>query len=55
MSKSLAAIIGGAAGAVALVGISIILIWFYLFRQTSVSRTSETGSSDPSQGNKHLK
>lgn len=53
MSKSLAAIIGGAAGAVALVGISIILIWFYLFRQTSVSRTSETGSSDPSQVGRH--
>jgi hypothetical protein len=25
-----------------------------LFRQTSVSRTSETGSSDPSQGNKNI-
>jgi hypothetical protein len=54
MSISLAAIIGGAAGAVALVGISILLLWFCLFRQTSVSRTSETGSSDPSQGNKHI-
>ncbi|CAJ2672270.1 nodulation receptor kinase [Trifolium pratense] len=50
MSISLAPIIGGAAGAVALVGISILLIWLCLFRQTSVSRTSETGSSDPSQG-----
>ncbi|GAU48071.1 hypothetical protein TSUD_324940 [Trifolium subterraneum] len=53
MSISLAAIIGGAAGAVALVGISILLIWFCLFRQTSVSRTSETGSSDPSQVGRH--
>ncbi|KAI5427964.1 hypothetical protein KIW84_033107 [Lathyrus oleraceus] len=53
MSSSLAAIIGGAAGAAALVGISIILLWFCLFRQTSVSRTSETGSSDPSQVGRH--
>lgn len=52
MSSSLAAILGGAAGAVALVWIAIILIWFCLFRRTSVSRTSETGSSDPSQGKK---
>ncbi|KAL5793524.1 hypothetical protein ACOSP7_002118 [Xanthoceras sorbifolium] len=48
MSASLAAIIGGAAGAVALVGIVIFLIWFCLFRNGSVSRTSETGSSGPS-------
>ncbi|CAJ2672271.1 unnamed protein product [Trifolium pratense] len=53
MSISLAPIIGGAAGAVALVGISILLIWLCLFRQTSVSRTSETGSSDPSQVGRH--
>ena len=49
MSSTLAAIFGGAAGAVALVGIAI-LIWFCLSRQRNVSRTSETGSSDPSQG-----
>ncbi|KAH7577109.1 hypothetical protein JRO89_XS01G0205500 [Xanthoceras sorbifolium] len=48
MSASLAAIIGGAAGTVALVGIVIFLIWFCLFRNGSVSRTSETGSSGPS-------
>ncbi|XP_004493095.1 probable receptor-like protein kinase At1g30570 isoform X2 [Cicer arietinum] len=53
MSSSLAAILGGAAGAVALVWIAIILIWFCLFRRTSVSRTSETGSSDPSQVGRH--
>nr|AFK35308.1 unknown [Lotus japonicus] len=54
MSSSLAAILGGAAGgAVALVGISIILLWFCLCRQRSVSRTSETGSSDPSQVGRH--
>ncbi|KAK2665981.1 hypothetical protein Ddye_004555 [Dipteronia dyeriana] len=47
MSTSLAAIIGGAAGAVALVGIVIFLIWFCLFHNLSASRTSETGSSDP--------
>ena len=52
MSTPLAAIVGGAAGAVALVGIVILVIWFCLFRNRSVSRTSETGSSDPSvQGN----
>ncbi|KAJ7976310.1 Protein kinase family protein [Quillaja saponaria] len=48
MSRPLAAILGGAAGAVALVGIVIILVWFYLSHKRSVSRTSETGSSDPS-------
>ncbi|KAI3929731.1 hypothetical protein MKX01_025899 [Papaver californicum] len=47
MSKTLAAILGGAAGAVALVGI-IIFLWFCLFRNKSISRTSESGSSDPS-------
>ncbi|KAE8021240.1 hypothetical protein FH972_007148 [Carpinus fangiana] len=48
MSGHLAAIIGGAAGAVALVGIVIFFIWFCLSHKRSVSRTSETGSSDPS-------
>ncbi|EEF49322.1 proline-rich receptor-like protein kinase PERK8 isoform X2 [Ricinus communis] len=48
MSKTLAAILGGAAGVVALVGIVIFLIWFCLSHKKSVSRTSETGSSDPS-------
>lgn len=52
MSGTLAAIVGGAAGAVALVGIIVLLIWFCLVKTRSVSRTSETGSSDPSlQGN----
>ncbi|GAV91259.1 Pkinase_Tyr domain-containing protein [Cephalotus follicularis] len=48
MSGTLAAILGGAAGAMALVGIVIFLIWFCFFRKEIVSRTSETGSSDPS-------
>ncbi|GMH23857.1 hypothetical protein Nepgr_025700 [Nepenthes gracilis] len=48
MSGTLAAILGGAAGGVALVGIIVILIWFCLFHSRSISRTSETGSSDPS-------
>ncbi|XP_031255816.1 probable leucine-rich repeat receptor-like protein kinase At5g49770 isoform X1 [Pistacia vera] len=48
MSATLAAIIGGAAGAVALVGIVIFLIWFCLYHKRSVSRNSETGSSDQS-------
>lgn len=47
MSRTLAAILGGAAGVVALVGI-VIFIWFCLSHKKSVSRTSETGSSDPS-------
>ncbi|KAL2320395.1 hypothetical protein Fmac_029364 [Flemingia macrophylla] len=50
MSSTPAAILGGAAGAVALLGIAIILTWFCLSRQRNVSRTSETGSSNPSQG-----
>ncbi|KAI5651014.1 hypothetical protein M9H77_37019 [Catharanthus roseus] len=48
MSKTLAAILGGAAGAVAFVGVLVIIIWFCFFHARSVSRTSETGSSDPS-------
>lgn len=52
MSATLAAIIGGAAGAVALVGIVIFLVWYFIFHNQTVSRTSETGSSDRSiQGN----
>lgn len=49
-SKSkLPAIIGGAAGAVALVGITIAFVCFCLMRAKSFSsRTSETGSSEPS-------
>ncbi|OWM67554.1 putative serine/threonine-protein kinase [Punica granatum] len=48
MSRTLAAIAGGAAGAVALVGIIAFLIWLCLSHNRSASRTSETGSSDPS-------
>lgn len=48
MSKSLAAIVGGAAGGVALVGILVIVIWYCVFRHRNASRTSDTGSSDPS-------
>ncbi|XP_052188542.1 putative serine/threonine-protein kinase isoform X1 [Diospyros lotus] len=54
MSTTLAAILGGAAGAVALVVIVIIVIWFCLFRGRSFSRTSETGSSEPSQAGRPL-
>ncbi|KAI3768816.1 hypothetical protein L2E82_19651 [Cichorium intybus] len=50
MSRTLAAIVGGAAGAVALLGVVIFITWFFLCNNNrSVSRTSETGSSDPSQ------
>ncbi|KAE8665687.1 Chalcone and stilbene synthase family protein [Hibiscus syriacus] len=48
MSRNLAAILGGAAGAVALVVIVGLLVWFCLFHKRGVSRTSETGSSEPS-------
>lgn len=48
MSTPLAAIIGGAAGAVAFILILVVIIWFCFFRNASASRTSETGSSDPS-------
>ncbi|CAA2987552.1 nodulation receptor kinase [Olea europaea subsp. europaea] len=48
MSRTLAAILGGAAGAVALAGILVIILWYCLFHRRSVTRTSETGSSDPS-------
>ncbi|CAO2823468.1 unnamed protein product [Amaranthus hypochondriacus] len=47
MSRPLAAIVGGAAGAVAFLGIVVILFWFCLFHRKSASRTSETGSSEP--------
>ncbi|KAK1319811.1 putative receptor-like protein kinase [Acorus calamus] len=48
MSGTLAAVIGGAAGAVALVGIVIVFIYFCLLRTRSASRNSDTNSSDPS-------
>ncbi|XP_051140257.1 putative serine/threonine-protein kinase isoform X2 [Andrographis paniculata] len=50
MATTLAAILGGAAGgAVALVGMIILVIWCRRsFHGRNVSRTSETGSSDPS-------
>lgn len=52
MSRPLAAVVGGAAGAVALVGIVGLLMWFCLFHKRGVSRKSETVSSDSSvQGN----
>ncbi|KAD4586557.1 hypothetical protein E3N88_24158 [Mikania micrantha] len=50
MSRALAAIVGGAAGAMVLLGFVILVTWFFLCNNRSVSRTSETDSSDPSQG-----
>ncbi|XP_058102830.1 probable serine/threonine-protein kinase PBL21 isoform X1 [Magnolia sinica] len=44
----LAALIGGAVGVVVLVGIVVLLVWFCLLHNRSVSRTSENGSSDSS-------
>ncbi|KAL8260895.1 hypothetical protein R6Q59_024944 [Mikania micrantha] len=49
MSRALAAIVGGAAGAMVLLGFVILVTWFFLCNNRSVSRTSETDSSDPSQ------
>ncbi|CAM8894238.1 unnamed protein product [Rhodiola kirilowii] len=46
MSRTLVAILGGAAGALALVCIVILLLWLCVFRNRSISRTSENGSSD---------
>lgn len=48
MSRTLAALVGGAAGAVALLGIVAIVIWLCLLYRRSVSRTSESNSSDRS-------
>ncbi|KAL8231664.1 hypothetical protein R6Q57_001442 [Mikania cordata] len=49
MSRALAAIVGGAAGAMVLLGFVVLVTWFFLCNNRSVSRTSETDSSDPSQ------
>ncbi|XP_071711264.1 proline-rich receptor-like protein kinase PERK1 isoform X2 [Rutidosis leptorrhynchoides] len=49
MSRTLAAIVGGAAGAVALIGVVILVTWLFLCNNRSASRTSEGASSDPSQ------
>ncbi|XP_020523000.1 putative serine/threonine-protein kinase isoform X6 [Amborella trichopoda] len=49
MSRSLAALIAGAVGTLALVGIGIIFIYFCIFRKRNIpSNTSENGSSDTS-------
>ncbi|ONI28378.1 hypothetical protein PRUPE_1G139900 [Prunus persica] len=49
MSKPSAAIVGGAAGALALVAIVIGVVWFYKIHCKNLSnKNSETGSSDPS-------
>lgn len=48
MSKLLAPVLGGAAGAVALVVLVIVILWFCLCHNRNVSRTSDTGSSDQS-------
>lgn len=55
MSANLAAAIGGAVGALALIALLVFVLWFCIFRRKNVSRTSETGSSDPStQGHNQL-
>ncbi|XP_059434709.1 proline-rich receptor-like protein kinase PERK3 isoform X2 [Corylus avellana] len=49
MSKSNAAVVGGAAGAVAFLAIVILLVWVCKLQCKNVgNRNSETGSSDPS-------
>ncbi|CAH8383380.1 unnamed protein product [Eruca vesicaria subsp. sativa] len=44
----LAAVTGAAVGALALIALLVLLIWFCIFRRKNASRTSESGSSDPS-------
>ncbi|KAF8392559.1 hypothetical protein HHK36_022904 [Tetracentron sinense] len=49
MSRSYAAVVGGAAGGLALVAIVIGLVWFCMMQCKNFSnKNSETGSSDPS-------
>jgi len=49
MSRSLVVIAGVAAGGLALVIIGLFFLWFYIFKSRALSsKTSETGSSDPS-------
>lgn len=51
MSRTLAALLGGAAGAIILAGVLCALFWFFLCHNNSrrgISTTSETASSDPS-------
>ncbi|XP_064984136.1 probable serine/threonine-protein kinase PBL21 isoform X1 [Musa acuminata AAA Group] len=46
MSGALAAVLGGAAGAVALLGILIGLIRYFMLRNRSIARSSDTNSSE---------
>ncbi|XP_074561755.1 putative leucine-rich repeat receptor-like protein kinase At5g49770 [Curcuma longa] len=48
MSRALAAALGGAAGAMTVVGITVMFVCYCLVRNRSISKTSETNSSDPS-------
>nr|XP_018685507.1 PREDICTED: probable serine/threonine-protein kinase At1g01540 isoform X3 [Musa acuminata subsp. malaccensis] len=49
MSSSIAAIVGAAAGGLALLAIIIGFLWFYILCcRTPANKSSETGSSDPS-------
>lgn len=55
MSRAVAPIVGGVVGALALLGVVILVTWFFLCNHNrSLPRTSETGSSDPSQGNIYI-
>ncbi|KAF1877915.1 hypothetical protein Lal_00038225 [Lupinus albus] len=49
MSHTVEAILGGALGSLALFGIIMLLLWFFLFKQRCVSMTLENGLSIPSQ------
>ncbi|THU54197.1 hypothetical protein C4D60_Mb10t22510 [Musa balbisiana] len=46
MSGALAAVLGGAAGAVALLGVLIGLICYFMLRNRSIARSSDTNSSE---------
>ena len=46
---SIAAILGGVGGALAVLAIAIAFVWFFLLKHNNSSnKNSETGSSDPS-------
>lgn len=48
MSRSFAVTLGGAAGAIALLGIVIGVVWFCMLQCKKLSnKNSDTGSSDP--------
>ncbi|KAG6487747.1 hypothetical protein ZIOFF_056348 [Zingiber officinale] len=48
MSRTLAAALGGAAGAMTVLGLTVMFVYYCFLRNRSISKTSETNSSDSS-------